>query len=287
MARKGSNLERLIASIEKVLAKDNTVTVESPKRIRDKTTGKLREHDVVLTMKQTHHSVQIAIECRDRSRPITINQIEGFWAKCQATNIDQGIVVSSRGFYNTARKKAEHYGIRCLDIEEAASFNWLLASGIHSIEIKLINVDWMFYPEKTGVVDRTSFDIVDVNGNPIERSVLTANARQQLNKLLPHPPEPIEEDKIKVRFEGGGILLRDVNSGDQVPVEFAIATIRYSVIKELIPFRLVQYLDKDTDRNITDAAIAELNLGEHSGKLMIIYKEDAGGEVVYMPDKKK
>jgi predicted helicase len=106
--RPGKALERLIASIEKALAGNSDVLVEAPKRLPDRTTGTLREHDVVLTIKQSHHALMVAVECRDLSRPVTVNQVEGFWAKCQDTGIGQGIIVSSTGFYNTARQKADH-----------------------------------------------------------------------------------------------------------------------------------------------------------------------------------
>ncbi len=129
MANDGRALEQLIACIEKALADTKNILVESPKRVPDRITGKLREHDLVLTVTQQHHSLLIAIECRDRSRPMTVEQVESFFAKCQDTGIHQGILVSTSGFYNTAREKADHLGIRCLDLEEVDQFDWLLAPG--------------------------------------------------------------------------------------------------------------------------------------------------------------
>jgi hypothetical protein len=287
--RKGKNLELLITAIEKTLSKDKSITIESPKRLRDRTTGKLREHDVVLTIKQGHHSLLMAIECRDHSRPITVNQVEAFSQKCRDTGINQGVIVSSHGFYNTARTKAAHLGIRCLNIDEVTSFKWLLASGIHAINVKLLNTDWIFYPEKDGVVGRSRFELLDSNETTVSKSVLTANAQDQLNKLLPHLPAPVEEAELTVRFESCGLILRDINTGLQVPVKFAIAKIKYSVTQELIPFRLFQYIDKkeNKDKSITDAAVAHMNFGAHSGNLTIIYKEDKGGQIFFMPESKK
>lgn len=282
MPRRGRSLERLIASLEEALGRHENVTVKSPQRLPDRTTGKPREHDVVLNIKQGHHSLVVAIECRDRSRPITVNEVEGFWAKCQETGIDQGIIVSSKGFYRTAREKAAHYGIRCLGIEEVESFDWLLAPNIHRMTKSLIHTDWTFFPEEDGIVDRTNLELLDVNGNVVTESVLTGNARQQLDKL-PHPLEPTESSELRVRFEGQGLVLRNIESGAQTPLKFAIATIRYSVVEELIPFRLVQYRDNEAEENITDAAIAELNLGEQSGRV-VIHQQGAGGGVIYIPD---
>ena len=129
-SKPGKSLEALISSLERVLARNNNVTVESPKFFPDRITGESREHDVVITLTGSHHKSTIAIECRDRSRKVTVNEIESFWSKCQDTGIDQGIIVSSKGFTKTALTKSLHRGIRCFRLSEASSFNWLLTTGI-------------------------------------------------------------------------------------------------------------------------------------------------------------
>lgn len=68
----GRSLEKLVAYLERHLADSGAVFVESPKRLPDKTTGKLREHDVVLTVNSGHHKILVAVECRDRSRPVGV-----------------------------------------------------------------------------------------------------------------------------------------------------------------------------------------------------------------------
>ena len=286
MPRKGKSLERLVAGIEKAIGHDKNVEVKSPRRLTDRTTGKLREHDVVLTVNQGHHLFTIAIECRDRARPVGVDQVEGFWAKCQDTKVDQGIIVSSMGFYNTARKKADHLGIRCLDIEEVETFEWLLAPGLHSIKIKLIRNDWSFFPEEEGIVEKENMEIFDKEGNRINQAILTSNAQQQLDKLLPKLPEPTERGELNVKFEGGDLYLRNSNTGKTASVKFAIAKLQYSVSVEIVPFRLIQYRDKDADENITDAAVAQFQFIENTGKIMIVYKEGEGGRVVYVPEEK-
>ncbi len=285
MKKTGKNLERLIAALERTLSNKKSVKIEAPKRLRDKVTGKLREHDVVLTVTQGHHSFLIAIECRDRSRPITDEQIGAFFRKCHDTGIDQGVIVSSNGFYNTARTKAEHLGVRCLDIEEVESFSWLLTSAFHVIKPKLLHTDWMFYSDSEPASDMGDFEILDASGAIISKRILTANAQQQLNRLLQKQTEPVEAGELIVRFEGGGLILRDIASGGQVPVNFAIAKIKYSVTQDSIPFRLFRYKDKDA--SIADAAVVQFNFGERSGNIMMIYKEGKGGQIVFVPDRKK
>lgn len=87
--RKGRSLELLVEKLERLLANDARVTIESPKRIRDLQTQKLREHDVVLTFEHAHHELIVAIECKDRSRPVGVPDIEAFAVKCSHTGVGQ------------------------------------------------------------------------------------------------------------------------------------------------------------------------------------------------------
>ena len=112
--KQGRSLELLVEKLERLLANDARVHVESPKKIRDTQTQKLREHDVVLTYNQSHHELIVAIECKDRSRPVGVPDIEGFYTKCCHTNINQSVIVSSNGFTKTALQKASIMGIKCL-----------------------------------------------------------------------------------------------------------------------------------------------------------------------------
>jgi hypothetical protein len=94
------------------------VKVESPKRLIDKDTGRLREHDMVLTFLEGPHELCVALECRDRSRPVGVPEVEAFWAKCQRTGISHGIIVSSKGFTKSAISKANTQNIGCLLLDE-------------------------------------------------------------------------------------------------------------------------------------------------------------------------
>jgi hypothetical protein len=50
--------------------------------------------------------------------------------------------------------------------------------------------------------------------------------------------------------------------------------------------KVVQTSSPDLAELITNAAVAEMTLGGFQGKLMIVYKEDAGGKIVFVPDKR-
>ena len=140
---------------------------------------------------------------------------------------------------------------------------------------------------KDGVVKRNEFQVIDSDGNVASMAALTANAQNQLNKILPDIPEPVEEEEITVKFPGDGLFLRNTSTGDKVPINYAIAKLRYTIKQELVPFRLVQYQAADSDEQITDAAYADMRLGEKEARLMIVYKDGEGGKVVLIPKKSK
>jgi len=126
----GRTLEGLVASIERALGHRDDVKVTSPGFLVDRVTGELREHDVLIELRTAHRTLVIAIECRDRSRKIGINDIESFAAKCRDTRVDRGIAVSSKGFTKPALKKGVHENITCQTLSRANSFDWLGTVGI-------------------------------------------------------------------------------------------------------------------------------------------------------------
>ena len=279
--RRGRALERLITGIEKSLASDPNVKVESPKRLRDRTNGSLREHDVVLSITRGHHSLRIAIECRDLSRPVTVNQVEGFWAKCQHTGIDQGLMVSPRGFCKTALAKASHLGIRCLELDQAESFEWLKTAGITLVRVTISHADWNFHVSDANYQVPAQFAVTDPAGNTITLATLTLQAQRELSKHLPFLEVPIDNAEASIPFPGAGLLARDVLSGATAPIAFAIAHVRYSVHHELIPFKLVQYSEKSSP--IADAACADLQIGGQSAQVIISHTAE-GGRIAIVHD---
>ena len=285
----GKALEQLVAIIEKVVSGNDNVTVERDKRLPDKITGEQRQFDVVLTVKHQHHAVCIGIECRDKSRPVGVGQVEEFHTKCQHTGVNQGVIVSASGFYNTARRKADFLGLRCLDIEEVGSFNWLLAQGMHLIERKLLGHHWTFFPEKEGVVDDSNIELVDEKGAVVTNAILSANAQRILNDKLPEMAPPTEQKDIVVRVEGKGVMLRNRTTGTTTGVKFGIARLTYSVSHTLEPHRLVQYWEKAEDKHITDAAVTEFKFGDKAMRMVMVYKEGEGGQIILAqaPTKKK
>ena len=79
------------------------------------------------------------------------------------------------------------------------------------------------------------------------------------------------------------MIVRNKETGESSPVKYVIAKLHYSVIDEFIPFKLVQY--KDEGKKITEAAVANFNLGNISGKFMIVGKHEEEKKVIFVPEK--
>lgn len=280
----GKSLERLVTHLEKALAASDKVTVEAPKRLRDHITGKLREYDVVITIQQEHHELQIAIECRDRSRPITVDQVEAFDNKCRHTGVHQGIIVSPRGFYDTARQKANWLGIRCLDLEQATSLDWLLAPGmvISNRTVKHTNVTLIFAEE--GREKPTNFSVVDAGGREVTSEILNANIHNKFRAMPFDDKEATGLHQVTILFDETGLFLCDNDTNERIPLKSLVAKVEYEVTRELAPFQLFKYADKSQSEGIADAAIADIKAGDIAGKIMVIQGEKGGKVVVFAPE---
>lgn len=282
--RSGKPLELLVASIERVLGGNSNIQVTSPAYLPDRITGERREHDVLILISGSHHKSSIAVECRDRSRKITVNDIEGFWSKCQDTGIDQGGIVSPKGFTRSALAKAAHRSMRCLQLSEMESFNWLLTPGMRTITRRVKHTNWTFFPETDIVPPPKAFTILSECGEQLDTSVFVSAAFAEFQKL-PDDEKPPPSGQKRIRFPGLSLQMRDESTGLVHKVVEALAVIHYEVIEDMVPFKLVSYSNSPSGELITDAAVAEMNLGGVQGKLMIVYKEDTGGQVVFVPDR--
>jgi hypothetical protein len=123
--RPGLKFQGFIAKLERALHEAEGVRIHSPLRLRDKDTGRLREHDVVISRATHHGHLLTAIECRDRSRKVTVADVEAFAKKCERTGVHHGVIVASNGFASTARAKAAALNISCVDAPEVEGFPWI------------------------------------------------------------------------------------------------------------------------------------------------------------------
>jgi hypothetical protein len=280
----GRALERLVATIERALGRNTGVTVESPKFLPDRVTGEGREHDVVITFSSAHHELLVGIECRDRSRRVTVNDVEAFISKCRDTGVHKEIIVAPRGFSKSAVAKAQANGVGCLSLSQAQAFNWLLAPGFIVRNRKILTTQLTVIPDSALAEPPTLFTVLDPSGHALSAAVMTAAAHQEFSRRTegPHPPGP---RRARIVYTAPGVSLRDDSTGVVHPVRQVVAEIEYEIIDTVTPFTLVRYADSTTGAPITDVAIAEVDFGAVSGQVVIVYKEHEGGHVVFMPNR--
>jgi hypothetical protein len=283
MIKSGKSLEQLVTRLEKVLAPSDNIKVECRKRVKDKKTGRLREHDVVVTIQEAHHSVMLALECRDRSRPIGVNEVEAFSRKCEDTGIDQGIMVSALGFYNSAKIKAEAYGLRCLTMKEAFSFDWFYATNLKTEQVKIIQFDINFILQSEQTPETiTEYAFVDSNGSEVPRELLRNNALKQL-KSLREQTNYTDNGLAKFIFDGQDYRIRDKKTGAIYPLQQIEIDVKYEVKTEFSPFRLYQYSDESIGKVIGDAAVSKLELGDFSGDVTFVKDPEQGIKLAFFP----
>jgi hypothetical protein len=119
--------EKLVRRLESVLAEK--ASVQWNQHLPDRTTGDLRQIDVLVTLKDGHHELRIIYEVKAHRRPIGVSFIEALRTKRDDVRADQAALVATNGFTKAAKKKADQHGIPLLTLSDMASdpfpFPWL------------------------------------------------------------------------------------------------------------------------------------------------------------------
>ncbi|WP_395444030.1 restriction endonuclease [Caulobacter sp. UC70_42] len=123
--RQGIPFQNFVGVITKTFGGQPGVTVEVGKLVPDKTTGRVRDFDIVITSKVGPHTMTTAIECKDKGRPIDTPAIEAFSKKCERHGFTTKVMVSSSGFTKTAQEVAKDERVTLMTLKEAEGFKWL------------------------------------------------------------------------------------------------------------------------------------------------------------------
>jgi len=282
MAKAGEDLQRLVGAIERSAQSTENVVVDSPKRMRDKDTGKLREHDVVLTVKEGLHEFVIAIECRDRSRKLGVPAVEAFHTKCAKTGVNMGVMVSSTGFAMTAIQKAASLNIRCMSLDEATQFDWCLMSVLEHRTRELLEAAVTVYPQ-----DEQEFGSIQLYFKDDELVDPIKLGLECLNKL---PSE------LVAKGNGGDVLIHrfDIknapeffivdDAGRRSNLQRLLVHCKYRVHVVEVPLQFYSYTNAETNALGCDVAVASMNFGKISGKMMMVNKGEEGMQLSWVPD---
>jgi Restriction endonuclease len=276
MARPGEDLQRLVQVIERATHDDGNVRVDSPKRLPDKDTGRPREHDLVLTFTQRHHTFVMALECRDWSRKVGVPHVEAFYAKCQRTGIDRDIMVSSTGFAQTALEKAASYNIGCLSLDQAARLNWCLASGVAMSHRHIIHVHLHVVPERQIAADAKLYTD---NGTLIGENEMMQIGRQCLEDAFSPTDGPVTKRFVD---RAPAFHLVDEN-GHCIGLRRLDVDVTYEITTTVVPLEFREYVDAAKAKQICTVAVANVNCARVQGDIVILREEDGETKVMFVP----
>lgn len=272
--RKGRSLELLVEKLERLLANDARVNIESPKRIHDTQTQKLREHDVVLTFDHGHHELIVAIECKDRSRPVGVPDIEEFDAKCRHTGVNQGVIVSSSGFTNTALEKASFAGIKCLDLKEIEIASFLHPEAVvvvHSIRFVEVKCT-LVVNENSALSVADGYDIFDPDGLLVTDEIILNNIRKIENHL---PLGNIGEERTEsIFFEAENYRIKTHGKHLEHDISGILIDIKYVCEVSETPFTSRAYSSPGQGVAMAEIATAKMKIGGAEKEYTLISKSD-------------
>lgn len=274
----GANLERLVAAIERATHVASDVQVEPRKKLRDKDTGRPREHDVVLTFTLEHHSVLLAIECRDRSRKIGVPEVEAFNKKCERTGVHRGVMVSAIGFRKTALKKAAEMEIACRTLEQVDKFDWCLIPVIEHRPRDLIDEQRPWNIATAEPFDG-AFQIYDASGSVMDTDRFSQLAQTFLTMRPADLAENQDEEAIRhpvtcnFQIEMPELYLRNLQ-GAFVRISRLMAHVTYRITPKLVPLEFHEYVNRATGKLITSAAVAHLEGAAGEADVVIRRAED-------------
>lgn len=278
MAREGAILEQVVHTLERALATNPTARIHRNHRLPDRITGQSREHDVVLEIPEAHHSIRIAIECRDRSRPVGVSQVEAFAQKCADTGISRGVIVSPAGFCKTAITKAAHLSITCMTLREVETLAWSEITHLTYRSRILEDSHCHIIPAEDGVIDKKNVVLMHEGKTEVTSDLMQSNIQRVLDSLTKEISEPIQHAKAKITLDGD-LTLVDSNTLKIVPVKQIICDVTYSLEITKIPMSNIRYCNEETGELVSEAVACNIDVHGVPVTVMILGNGDSARSV--------
>ncbi|MCA3717379.1 MAG: hypothetical protein IM674_03900 [Brevundimonas sp.] len=227
----------MVALIEKAMQQAEGVTIESPGFVLD-SGGERREHDVLIRRKVGLHEIVTAVECRDKSRKLGLNDLEAFARKCERTGVDHRVMVSARGFCKSALRAAPAERIQCLSLQQVAGFDWLGTSAMIETRRNFTKIDAQVFA-KTKIVE--PFELYGSDGSVVTPQVLVNVANKAMSENdLPEPFGREEPGNLHVKWQGTDCHVVDAN-GERHDVDYVVIDAVVEITDTPKPFKLHTY----------------------------------------------
>lgn len=280
--KKGDYFENLIKRIQECIHKDAVIKLDD--KLIDKHTGRKRQIDITITLKDGPTQFLAIVEVRDRSRPVGVDYLEQVKSKKEAVNANLAIIVSNNGFCNTAIEKAKNYNIKLYTVEEAMKEDWSLStksiSHLDTFPIKTKDVTiYLMHNTKNQIINLPILTVNRINKEPLlniffnkkgenvlSLSDVNLSFINHLNNNFFRSIEPIE---IKTIFEAGldeKLFYKDEKNVTRQLKRVLIKGKFWTEIKK-IPISKKQYKDTITDN--VEAEILCANIGDSKFEAII------------------
>jgi hypothetical protein len=207
-----------------------------------------------------------------------VPEIEAFQTKRRDTGISSGIIVSSKGFYETAKKKAKAYGIRCLSLDEVVRLDWFLPTEMQIISkhMTLVHLQINFEPNLSPTIG----NIVDCEGRLITNDGINRAALTALTEHHDLLPKELGAHTVTINVRPD--LYATVEGRQHKAIEVFL-TVTFENRLSSVPFQFRAYNDHDIGAPITQAAIANMEIGDLNADIIASTGEDGLIQVAIVP----
>lgn len=115
--------EDLVASIHRGLNPGAQITQDE--KLPGWKSGRKRQIDICIRQQAGIQSLLIIVECKKRSKPVDIPQMQSFIGLKEDVGAHAGVLVNQKGFSKGALRLAKNHGIQTLTFQDTKKQNWL------------------------------------------------------------------------------------------------------------------------------------------------------------------
>src|ERR1700735_3323585 len=122
VSSEGAKWKKLIVRVQLDLAPG--ALVEHDVRVPGRQSRTLRQVDVSVRGKVGQFELFIAIECKDHSEPVDVEDVGAFVAKVEDIGANRGVMVAAKGYTSAAKTLADSKGIDLLRVLDSGDHEW-------------------------------------------------------------------------------------------------------------------------------------------------------------------
>jgi hypothetical protein len=160
-------VEGVVSAIERSLNTVQGTKIVPNASVPERVGETLRQVDIFVEIPTGPRALRVAIEVRDKQRPLDLPEVEGLVAKLRKLNVDYGCIVSSDGFTASAKEEASRNRIELRTLSDIDSPIWWRASSmsLELCQVELLHWQANFRPEE---LKETADVLVGIDGPELE-----------------------------------------------------------------------------------------------------------------------